>query len=183
MSKIGKKPVALPSGVSVALDNRTITVTGPKGELKQDLVRNVTVEVADGEAKIVATKQPDAKQTRMNLGLIRSLVANMVEGVSTGFVRRLKLVGTGYRVAQRGQGLTLTVGFSHPVEVEAVDGITLAIEGNDTIIVSGIDKHMVGQVAANIRRVRPPEPYKGKGIRYEDEEVIRKQGKTLAKSA
>ncbi|MCD8484435.1 50S ribosomal protein L6 [Candidatus Woesebacteria bacterium] len=183
MSKIGKKPVSIPSGVTVTVTDSGFTVTGPKGELHQDFVHNISIEVNESEAVVVATKQPNAKQTRMNLGLIRSLLNNMVEGVTNGFTKRLKLVGTGYRVAQRGQGLTLTVGFSHPVEVDAVEGITFGVEGNDTIIVSGIDKHMVGQVAANIRKVRPPEPYKGKGIRYEDEEVRRKQGKTLAKAA
>ncbi len=183
MSKIGKKPVVIPNGVTVTVTDGVVTVKGPKGELTQKIVANVSVEVSENEASVVAIKKPNSKQTRMNHGLIRSLVANMVEGVANGFTKRLKLVGTGYRVAQRGQGLTLTVGFSHPVQIDPVEGITLAIEGNDTIIVSGISKHLVGQVAANIRRVRPPEPYKGKGIRYEDEEVRRKQGKTLAKSA
>lgn len=183
MSKIGNKPVVIPSGVTVSINDGVMTVKGPKGELTQALVPNISVELSENEAHVVTVKQPNAKQTRMNHGLVRSLLANMIEGVSTGFTKRLKLVGTGYRVAQRGQGLSLTVGFSHPVEVEAVAGITFAIEGNDTIIISGIDKHLVGQVSANIRRIRPPEPYKGKGIRYEDEEVRRKQGKTLAKSA
>lgn len=183
MSKIGNKPVVIPSGVTVSINDGVVNVKGPKGELNQKLANNISVEMSENEAQVVAVKQPNAKQTRMNHGLMRSLLANMVEGVSNGFTKRLKLVGTGYRVAQRGQGLTLTVGFSHPVNVEPVQGITLSIEGNDTIIISGVDKHMVGQVAANIRRVRPPEPYKGKGIRYEDEEVRRKQGKTLAKSA
>ncbi len=183
MSKIGKKPVSIPSGVTVTVTDSGFTVKGPKGELQQDFVPNISIEVSENEASVVATKQPNAKQTRMNLGLIRSLLNNMVEGVTNGFSKRLKLVGTGYRVTKKGQGLTMTVGFSHPVEVEAVDGISLDVVGNDTIIVSGISKHMVGQVAANIRKVRPPEPYKGKGIRYENEEVRRKQGKTLAKSA
>lgn len=179
MSKIGNKPIVMPTGVTLNVTPAALQVQGPKGQLETPAVRGIELVVADNLLTVSAKKTD--RTTKMNHGLVRSLVANMVEGVSTGFTRKLELVGTGYRVAKAGQGLTLTVGFSHPVKVDAVPGIQLDIEGNNIIIVSGIDKHLVGQVAANIRRVRPPEPYKGKGIRYQDEVVRRKQGKTMAK--
>jgi large subunit ribosomal protein L6 len=179
MSRIGRKPVTLPSGVTVEVVNNQIVVRGSKGELKQDLVEFVTLKTENGE--VVIERENDSRQARANHGLIRSLVNNMVKGVSEGFERRLEMVGTGYRAAQKGAGLNLSIGFSHPVIVDPVPGITFSLEGNNIIIVNGIDKHLVGQVSANIRKIRPPEPYKGKGIRYVDEVVRRKQGKAAAK--
>lgn len=179
MSRIGRKPVTLPSGVTVEVVNNQIVVRGSKGELKQDLAEFVTLKVENGEVMI--ERENDSRQARANHGLVRSLVNNMVQGVNEGFERRLEMVGTGYRAAQKGAGLNLSIGFSHPVVIDPVPGVTLALEGNNIIIVRGIDKHLVGQVSANIRKIRPPEPYKGKGIRYVDEVVRRKQGKAAAK--
>lgn len=179
MSKIGKKPIALPSGVTCTVQDNLIVVKGAKGELKEVLPAGVTVVVAENEVVVLETT--GTNQGKANHGLVRSLIANMVVGVSTGYTRRLEMIGTGYRVAQKGKNLSLTVGFSHPVEVTPLDGITLSVEGNNIIIVSGASKHMVGQMAANIRDIKPPEPYKGKGIRYEGEYVRRKQGKTGVK--
>lgn len=179
MSKIGRKPITVPSGVTVELQDNILVIRGSKGELRQEMPLYTTFEITDGE--LVVSRQNDSRQARANHGLVRSLINNMVEGVSNGYTKRLELVGTGYRVAMKGAGLTLTVGFSHPVNIDPVPGITFGVEGNTTVIVQGIDKHLVGQVAANIRKVRPPEPYKGKGIRYQDEQVRRKQGKTAVK--
>lgn len=179
MSKIGNKPIVLPTGVTLTVVDGMVKVQGGKGQLEVAMTRGIDVAVEDNHV-VVSAKKTD-RTTKMNHGLMRSLIANMIEGVSAGFQRKLELVGTGYRVAKAGQGLTLTVGFSHPVKVEPITGIQFDTEGNNIIIVSGIDKQLVGQVAADIRRVRPPEPYKGKGIRYQDEVVRRKQGKTMAK--
>lgn len=179
MSRIGRKPVTLPSGVTVEVLNNQIVVRGSKGELKQDMVEQVSLKVEDGE--VIVERSGDGRQARSNHGLIRSLVNNMIKGVSEGFERRLEMVGTGYRAAQKGTSLNLAIGFSHPVIVDPTPGITLSLEGNNIIIVRGNDKHTVGQMAANIRKIRPPEPYKGKGIRYIDEVVRRKQGKAAAK--
>lgn len=179
MSRIGLKPISIPSGVTVTVADGQITIKGPKGELSARLEKGVKVEQIDDHIKV--TRLNDLPATRAFHGLVRSLINNHIKGVSEGFKKTLKMVGTGYRVAVKGQGLTLSVGFSHPVEIPATDGVKLSIEGNDTIHIEGIDKQVVGQVAANIRKVRPPEPYKGKGIRYIDEEVIRKAGKTAAK--
>lgn len=179
MSLIGRKPVILPSGVTVEVVGDQIVVRGGKGELKQVLAEFVTVTIQGGEVQVERVN--DSRQARANHGLVRSLINNMVKGVSEGFERRLEMVGTGYRVAQKGVGLTLAIGFSHPVTIDPVPGITFSLEGNNIIIVRGIDKHLVGQVTANIRKIRPPEPYKGKGIRYSDEVVHRKQGKAAAK--
>jgi large subunit ribosomal protein L6 len=179
MSKIGKKPVQIPAGVTFELANLVLTVKGPKGQLTEAIPAGVTIELKDNEAFVDVTGV--SNQDRANHGLARSLFNNMVEGVANGYVRKLEMVGTGYRVAKKGQNLVLSIGFSHPVEVVPTPGITLDIEGNTIIVVSGISKHMVGQMTANIRRIRPPEPYKGKGIRYQDEVVRRKAGKTTAK--
>lgn len=178
MSRIGRKAINLPDGVTVTSQASEVTVKGPKGELKVASLPGITVSVEEG--KVMVSRSADDKQTRAFHGLMRSLLNNNVTGVSTGFKKTLKLVGTGYRVAMKGQGLNLALGFSHPVEVVAPAGIKLSIEGNDTIYIEGIDHQLVGQVAANIRSLKPPEPYKGKGIRYEDEVVRRKQGKAAA---
>jgi len=175
MSRIGKKPISLPSGVTVTVSDSQVIVKGQKGELKVDLLPNINVEVKDDQ--VLVTRKNDLKQTKANHGLIRSLVDNHVIGVTQGYKKTLKLVGTGYRVASKGAGLTLSVGFSHPVEVTAIEGVKLKIESNNVIHIEGTDKQRVGQMAADIRAVRKPEPYKGKGIRYEDEIVRRKSGK------
>lgn len=179
MSRIGRKALTLPTGVTLTITEETAVVKGAKGELQVALLPGITVEVTDSVVQVVRAN--DERQTRANHGLIRSLLENAIDGVHQGFKKTLKLVGTGYRVAAKGAGLTLSLGFSHPVEVAAVPGVKFVTEGNDTIHIEGIDKQLVGQVAANIRKIRPPEPYKGKGVRYEDEVVRRKAGKTATK--
>lgn len=179
MSKIGKRSITLPTGTSVSLEADSVVVKGPKGELRFVVPHGITIKVEENEVNV---SRPESRNDlSAKHGLVRSLVNNMVLGVSQGFVRKLQLVGTGYRVAKKGTGLSIAVGYSHPVVVEPTPGITLDIDGNTNIIVSGIDKNVVGQMAANIRKIRPPEPYKGKGIRYENEVVRRKQGKAVAK--
>ncbi|HSW89783.1 MAG TPA: 50S ribosomal protein L6 [Patescibacteria group bacterium] len=180
MSKIGRQAVEIPAGVTITITPEAITVKGPKGELTTPMMRGISVAIADGKA--VVSRNNDLPAQRAAHGLIRSLMANMVIGVTNGFEKKLEMVGTGYRVALKGQGITLSVGYSHPVDVVPPKGITFAIEGNTKIKVTGIDKGLVGQTAANIHKVRPPEPYKGKGIRYEGEVVRRKAGKA-AKTA
>ncbi|MBT3249722.1 MAG: 50S ribosomal protein L6 [Candidatus Pacebacteria bacterium] len=175
MSKIGRMLINIPAGVTVEIGKDAVVVKGPKGELSTKILSGIKVEQKDNTLEVLTTNHE--KQTNANHGLIRSLINNNVIGVTEGYKKTLKMVGTGYRVQQRGTGLNLQVGFSHDVEFSAPAGITLALEGNDTIIVSGIDKQQVGQTAAEIRLVKKPEPYKGKGIRYEDEVVKRKQGK------
>lgn len=178
MSKIGKKNIAIPDQVTVMVTADEVLVRGPKGELKTALVNGITVKVEANE--VIVERQNNLKQSRANHGLIRSLIANNIVGVKEAYQKTLKLVGTGYRVTAAGAGLSLTLGFSHPVEVAAVPGITFKVEGNDTIHIEGIDKQLVGQVSANIRGLRPPEPYLGKGVRYSDEVVKRKPGKAAA---
>ncbi len=178
MSRIGRTPIAIPAGVTITVTNKTVVVKGQKGELTTALLPHISATQAEGELTIA--RNAEDKQTRANHGLIRSLVNNNVEGVTNGFKKTLKLVGTGYRVQAKGTGVSLAVGYSHPVDVKPPAGVVLKVEGQDTIHIEGIDKHMVGQVAANIRKVRPPEPYKGKGIRYESEVVRKKQGKAAA---
>ncbi|MBA3372386.1 MAG: 50S ribosomal protein L6 [Actinomycetota bacterium] len=176
MSRIGKQPVAIPSGVDVSLSGSTLTVTGPRGTLTQRIHPDITVDVADGEVRV--TRPDDEREHRSLHGLFRSLIANMVTGVTDGYTRRLEIVGVGYRAAARGNnGLTLQMGFSHPVEFNAPEGISFQVASPTRIAVSGADKQLVGQVAANIRAIRRPEPYKGKGIRYEGEQIRRKSGK------
>jgi large subunit ribosomal protein L6 len=175
MSRIGKEPVPVPSGVDVTLADGMLTVKGPKGTLQREIHPDVTVTVGDGE--ITVTRSTDQREHRALHGLYRSLIANMVTGVTDGYTRSLEIVGVGYRAAARGSGLTIQVGYSHPVEVEAPEGITLEVASPTRINVSGADKQMVGQVAANIRAIRKPEPYKGKGIRYAGEQIRRKAGK------
>jgi large subunit ribosomal protein L6 len=175
MSRIGKSPIELPAGVSVSLSPGRVMVNGPLGELTQAVPRRITVEQADGE--LVVKRPTDRGDDRALHGLTRSLVANMVHGVTQGFQKTLEIQGVGYRAALRGTSLELNVGFSHPVVVEPPQGITFEVPQPTQIIVRGIDKQQVGQIASEIRRVRPPEPYKGKGIRYEGEYVRRKLGK------
>jgi large subunit ribosomal protein L6 len=176
MSRIGKLPVALPNGVNVTLETAEVHVKGPKGELRQHILSQVVdVKVEDGNVLVV--RKGDAKPHRAAHGLTRTLIANMVEGVSKGFRKSLEIQGVGYRAAKAGEKLNLTLGYSHPVVFDAPPGITLSVEGTTKIHVDGIDKQQVGQTAAKIRSLRPPEPYKGKGIRYEGEVVRKKLGK------
>lgn len=176
MSRIGKLPVVLPSGVNVKVEADEVFVSGPKGELRQPILADVVnVELTDG--RIVVGRKGDTKQHRSAHGLTRTLIANMVEGVSKGFRKSLEISGVGYRVAKSGEKLTLSLGYSHPVAFEAPKGVVLSVEGQTKIHVDGIDKQAVGQIAADIRRLREPEPYKGKGIRYEGERIRKKLGK------
>jgi large subunit ribosomal protein L6 len=175
MSRIGKKPIEIPAGVSVSLSPGRVMVNGPLGELSQQVPQRMKVEQQDGE--IVVSRPSERGDDRALHGLTRSLVANMVEGVTKGFEKRLEIQGVGYRAALRGQSLELSVGFSHSVVVEPPAGITFEVPAPTEVIVKGIDKQQVGQTAAEVRAVRPPEPYKGKGIRYVGEYVRRKVGK------
>lgn len=175
MSRIGNSPISLPSGVEVKTHGDTVEVKGPKGTLTQRIRSVITVSVDDGE--LTVSRANDERESRALHGLTRALINNMVVGVTEGYSKELTAVGVGYRAALKGKTLELQVGFSHPVNVEMPDGITFEVPEPTKIIVSGIDKQQVGQVAANIRAVRPPEPYKGKGIRYVDEHVRRKAGK------
>lgn len=175
MSKIGRTPIDVPESVTVTVKADAVTVKGPQGELNLPSLSGIKVEVKDNQ--VLVTRTNDRDQTKANHGLMRSLIDNHVIGVTEGYKKTLKMVGTGYRVQAKGKNLNLQVGFSHDVSYECPEGVELKVEGNDTIIVSGIDKQQVGQAAAEIRQVKPPEPYKGKGIRYEGEYVRRKQGK------
>ena len=175
MSRIGKLPVAVPSGVDVTLNDSTVHVKGPKGELSQHILPVVTVTIENGQV-VVARKSED-KPGRSAHGLTRTLVANMIDGVTKGFRKSLELQGVGFRVAKAGNDLNFSLGFSHPVTYTAPDGIAFTVEGTNRVHVDGIDKQRVGQVAAEIRSLRPPEPYKGKGIRYAGEVVKKKLGK------
>jgi len=175
MSRIGRKPVPLPDAVTVEIAPGNIAVKGPKGELRQALSPDMSVETGDG---VVTVSRPtDRGEHRALHGLTRSLIANMVEGVTEGFEKRLEIQGVGYRAALKGKKLELALGFSHPVAIDAPEGIDFEVPQPTEIVVRGIDKQLVGQVAADIRKRRPPEPYKGKGIRYKDEQVLRKVGK------
>lgn len=179
MSRIGKLPVTIPSGVNVRLEGQTLTVKGPRGELSLDVHPDMVVEVDGGELQV---KRPsDARNHRALHGLTRALVANMVQGVSGGFQKTLEIVGVGYRAEKKGQDLVLSLGFSHPINYPAPAGITLEVPNATTVVVQGADKAVVGQVAADIRGFRPPEPYKGKGVRYQGEQVRRKAGKAAGK--
>lgn len=175
MSRIGKKPVAIPNGVTVTIEGQTVTVKGPKGQLAWTLADEVTASQADGA--VTLTKRDDSQRAQSMWGLSRSLVANMVQGVTQGYEQTLELVGVGYRAAMKGQALSMQLGFSHDVDVKPPAGITFAVPRQTEIRVSGIDKQLVGETAARIRRIRPPEPYKGKGVRYAGEQVRRKEGK------
>ena len=178
MSRIGKAPIDLPSGVEVSYEGDVVVVKGPKGSLSQDLDPRISVSVEDGV--LTVARASDDREVRALHGLYRALIANMVVGVSAGYSKELQAVGVGYRGALKGSTLELQVGYSHPVTIEAPEGITFEVPEPTKFIISGIDKQLVGQVAANIRAVRPPEPYKGKGIRYVDEYVRRKAGKAGA---
>jgi large subunit ribosomal protein L6 len=175
MSRIGRKPVPVPDAVTVEIAPGNIAVKGPKGELRQNLAPEMKVEQENGVVTIV--RPTDRGEHRALHGLTRSLIANMVEGVTDGFEKRLEIQGVGYRAALKGKNLELALGYSHPVAVDAPDGIDFEVPQPTEIVIKGIDKQLVGQVAADIRKRRPPEPYKGKGIRYKDEQVLRKVGK------
>lgn len=177
MSRIGNKPVEIPEGVEVAVEPGRVTVKGPKGELTQDVSRDLTIELDDGV--LTVARPTDRGPHRALHGLTRSLVQNMVVGVTEGYEKHLELQGVGYRAQSKGKGLELALGYSHPVVVEAPEGIEFDVPEPTAIVVRGIDKQQVGQVAADIRDKRPPEPYKGKGIRYRDERVLRKVGKRV----
>jgi large subunit ribosomal protein L6 len=175
MSRIGKRPIEVPAGVSVAIDPGRVMVNGPLGELKQTVPARMKIEQRDGE--ILVERPTERGEDRALHGLTRSLISNMVEGVTKGFEKRLEIQGVGYRATLRGTSVELNVGFSHPVVKDAPQGIVFEVPAPTQIVVKGIDKQQVGQVAAEIRKIRPPEPYKGKGIRYEGEYVRRKVGK------
>jgi large subunit ribosomal protein L6 len=175
MSRIGRKPIPVPAGVNVAIEPELVTVNGPKGELSERIHRDITV-ARDGE-ELVVTRPTDRGEHRALHGLTRSLVANMVEGVTAGYEKRLEIQGVGYRAQLKGKDLELALGYSHPVAIKAPDGIEFEVPQPTRIVVKGISKQLVGETAANIRKQRKPEPYKGKGIRYEGEYVARKVGK------
>ena len=175
MSRIGKMPISVPAGVEVKNDNNTITVKGPKGELTKQFSKELNIDIADGV--ITVSRPSDDKKHRSLHGLTRTLIANMVEGVTNGFSKTREIEGVGYRAAKQGNKITLNLGFSHPVVFEETDLVKLDVPQPNKIVVSSIDKQAVGQFAAEIREKRPPEPYKGKGIRYAGEHIIRKEGK------
>ena len=180
MSRIGRAPIAIPAGVEIKVeDNNVVTVKGPKGNLTQQFNPNMAIAMENGH--LTVSRPNDNKENRALHGLTRTLIHNMVIGVTEGFKKELDVNGVGYRVAKEGNKLNMTLGFSHPVIVEEIEGITIEVPGPNKIIVHGCDKQMVGQFAAEIREKRPPEPYKGKGIKYTDEVVRRKAGKTGAK--
>jgi large subunit ribosomal protein L6 len=179
MSRIGRKPISIPAGVDVTLDGNHVRVKGPKGELARTLHRDVVVRREDGA--IVVERPSDGAEHRALHGLSRTLVANMVEGVTAGFTKTLEIVGVGYRAETKPFGLTLALGYSHPIDYKAPEGITLRAVNPTTVEVSGTDKEVVGQVAAEIRSLRPPEPYKGKGVKYQGEVIRRKAGKAGGK--
>ena len=179
MSRIGKRPVEIPNGVTLEVKENTVAVKGPKGELRRTLPQEMSVALENGT--VAVTRPSDEKRHKALHGLSRTLVANMVEGVSKGVVKVLEIQGVGYKAEAKPYGVNLIVGFSHPVKYEAPKGIKISVENNTTVKIEGADKETVGQVAAELRSVRPPEPYKGKGIRYQGEQVRRKAGKTGAK--
>ncbi len=180
MSRIGKLPIPVPDGVDVSLDGLTVTVKGPKGELVRTMPDGVTIG-HDDDGSVIVARTGESRTERSRHGLVRTLVANMVVGVTDGYTKSLELVGVGYRAAIKGSDVELQVGYSHPVLIEAPDGIALEVPQPTRVVVTGIDKVLVGQVAANIRKVRPPEPYKGKGIKYEGELIRRKAGKAAGR--
>ena len=175
MSRVGKKPIAVPSGVDFSVKDNVVTVKGPKGTLTKEFNKNITIKLEDGH--ITFERPNDEPFIRSIRGTTRALINNMVKGVSEGYRKTLTLVGVGYRAAAKGKGLEISLGFSHPVIIDEIPGITFTVEKNTTIHIDGIEKELVGQVAANIRAKRPPEPYKGKGVKYADEHIRRKEGK------
>ena len=176
MSRIGKAPIPVPGGVTVTLSGLDVTVKGPKGELSRTLPEGVQIS-QDGNTLVVSPSSEN-RRSRERHGLCRTLVANMVEGVSQGYTRKLEIIGVGYRAAVQGTKLVVSAGYSHQVEMVPPEGVTFAVEGNTTVFVSGANKELVGNEAAKVRAIRPPEPYKGKGIKYEGERILRKAGKT-----
>ncbi|MEO1001970.1 MAG: 50S ribosomal protein L6 [Cyanobacteria bacterium J06638_7] len=176
MSRIGKAPIPVPSQVSVNLNGLDVTVKGPRGELSRTLPEGVAIR-QEGDT-LVVTPAGESRRCRERHGLCRTLVANMVEGVSQGFSRKLEITGVGYRAAVQGKNLVVTAGYSHPVELTPPEGISFTVEGTTTVVVSGANKELVGNEAAKVRAIRPPEPYKGKGIKFEGERILRKAGKT-----
>ncbi len=176
MSRVGLAPIALPSGVEIKVDGQNVSVKGSKGTLTQEIPAPITVAVEDGQ--VVVSRPDDHRKNRALHGLSRSLVNNMVVGVTEGYTIKMEIFGVGYRVQQKGKNLEFSLGYSHPILIEAPEGISFAVDGNTKFSITGIDKQVVGQVAANIRRLRKDDPYKGKGIRYEGEQVRRKVGKT-----
>lgn len=176
MSRIGNKVITIPAGVEVKINDNFAIVKGPKGELKQQFDKDMTFNIEGNEITVV--RPSDSKRHRTVHGTTRAILANMIEGVSAGFKKELELIGVGYRAQMQGKKLVLSVGYSHPVEFEEIEGIKLGVEGNTKVSIEGINKEVVGQYAAKVRAVRPPEPYKGKGIRYVGEYVRRKEGKT-----
>ena len=176
MSRIGNKVITIPAGVEVNINDNFATVKGPKGELKQQFDQDMTFNIEGNEITVV--RPSDSKRHRTVHGTTRAILANMIEGVSAGFKKELELIGVGYRAQMQGKKLVLSVGYSHPVEFEEIEGIKLGVEGNTKVSIEGINKEVVGQYAAKVRAVRPPEHYKGKGIRYVGEYVRRKEGKT-----
>jgi len=177
MSRIGRLPVAVPGGVEVTIDGQQVTVTGPKGTLRHTVAEPISVR-RDDDGALEVTRPDDERESRALHGLSRTLIADMVTGVTSGYTKRLEIVGTGYRVQARGNDLEFALGYSHPVVVRAPEGITFRVEAPTRLAVEGIDKQKVGEVAANIRKLRKPDPYKGKGVRYQGEVVRRKAGKT-----
>jgi large subunit ribosomal protein L6 len=175
MSRIGRLPIPVPSGVEVTLDGQQVTVKGPKGTLSHTVIEPITVVQEDGT--LLVQRPDDERDSRARHGLTRSLLSNMVTGVTTGFSKTLEIVGVGYRVQARGRDLEFSLGFSHPVPVKAPEGITFEVQAPTRFVVSGIDKQQVGEVAATIRKLRKPDPYKGKGVRYQGETIRRKVGK------
>lgn len=175
MSRIGKLPITVPGGVEIKIDGQRVSVKGPKGELSLTIAEPIRVALEEGQ--VLVTRPDDERTSRALHGLTRTLIHNDIIGVTEGYAKQLEVVGTGYRVQQKGNGLELALGFSHPVLFDAPEGVTLAVDGNTKISVSGISKQAVGEVAANIRKLKKPEPYKGKGIRYAGENVRRKAGK------
>ena len=175
MSRVGKKPIAVPSGVEFSVKDNVVTVKGPKGTLTKEFNNNITIKLEDGH--ITVERPNDEPFIRAIHGTTRALINNMIKGVHEGYRKTLTLVGVGYRAANKGKGLEISLGYSHPVIIDEIPGITFTVEKNTTIHIDGIEKELVGQVAANIRAKRPPEPYKGKGVKYADEHIRRKEGK------
>ncbi|GAA1745342.1 50S ribosomal protein L6 [Rothia terrae] len=175
MSRIGRLPISVPAGVEVKIDGNVVAVKGPKGELSREISAPITVAQNDGE--IVVSRPNDERESRSLHGLSRTLINNMIIGVTEGYTKKLEIVGTGYRVMAKGSDLEFALGYSHPISIKAPEGITFAVEGANKLSISGIDKQLVGHVAANIRGLRKPDPYKGKGVRYEGEQIRRKVGK------
>jgi len=176
MSRIGRKPVVVPAGVEVTVNGNVVTVKGPKGQLSQEISKNMTVEVKEGE--VLVTRPSDNREDRSQHGLARTLINNMIIGVTAGYEKKMQMVGVGYKAEKKGNTLVMNLGFSHPVEMVDPEGITTEVPSATEVVVKGMDKALVGNYAANIRAWRKPEPYKGKGIKYVDEVIRRKEGKT-----